>query len=249
MMKLKKQNKKRNIRRKKSARKIQRWYRKTEEEKTKYTASIIIIYIFYYEDEEEMNKKIVELKRKKIKFFFRNIYDYLPGDKYQIVKVMYTQLFRLTQVNIKLTQRDYEKYNKHYMFRQDAIKDKYQQLLLTKKGKLTNPQHKLIFNNTYEEFDHIISICRRNEDFNDSYKRCGSYIDAIYVYAEPEEKTTEKYDPLSTDLYQEIDNNAICFKHIDYTMNENAHTFKDIFEFEQANKYISSNLKGKFMFF
>ena len=50
-------------------------------------------------------------------------------------------------------------------------------------------------------------------------------------------------------MYQAIDNNAICFKHIDYTLKKEAKTFKDMFEFAEVNKGISSNLKANSCFF
>ena len=50
-------------------------------------------------------------------------------------------------------------------------------------------------------------------------------------------------------MYQAIDNNAICFKHIDYTLNKEAKHLKDMFHFTDVNKDISSNLKANSCFF
>ena len=40
---------------------------------------------------------------------------------------------------------------------------------------------------------------------------------------------SEPFDVLDTDMYMTIDNNGICFKNIDYTMNKNATQFKNFF--------------------
>ena len=46
-----------------------------------------------------------ELKRKKIKFFFKYEYDY------NVRKVMFVQMFRPKTISIKLSRNDYEKYH------------------------------------------------------------------------------------------------------------------------------------------
>ena len=82
-------------------------------------------------------------------------------------------------------------------------------------------------------------------------KNHGSYFEAVYFYGinKEDECFSEPFKVLDQDNYQSVDNNAICFKHIDYTLNKNAKTFKDIFEFEQVNKDIASNLKANSCYF
>ena len=82
------------------------------------------------------------------------------------------------------------------------------------------------------------------------YKKYGSYIDAIYLYeANSQETKTDPLELIDTDMYPAIDNNATCFKHIDYILNKDAKSFKDMFQFTEANKGISSNLKANSCFF
>ena len=82
------------------------------------------------------------------------------------------------------------------------------------------------------------------------YNKYGYYIDAIYIYdANSLSNKTDPFELIDTDMYQAIDNNAICVKHIDYTLNKEAKTFKYMFEFAEANKSISSNLKANSCFF
>jgi len=90
-----------------------------------------------------------------------------------------------------------------------------------------------------------MNICRQDDNFSDVYANIGPYIDAIYMMdANSESDRSDPFDVLDSNLQQAIDNNGICFKHIDYTLNEKAETFKDIFEFAECNKTISSNLKS-----
>ena len=97
-------------------------------------------------------------------------------------------------------------------------------------------------------------ICRYDENFNENWKVRGeSYIDCLYIYEANDDINvrgiSEPFDIIDTNLYQAIDNNAICFKHIDYTVNKEAKVFKDIFEFEEANRLISNNIKANSCFF
>ena len=145
-----------------------------------------------------------------------------------------------------------DKYHQHYTYRQNVLKDRFQQLVLDSRGKLSKPKERLAFENTVEEWFKLISICKRDENFNDNYKRIGSYISAIYMYNGTSEGDNTRSDPfneLDMNMYQSIDNNGICFKHIDYPINKNAKIFKDLFQFEQANKYIASNLKANSCYF
>ena len=57
------------------------------------------------------------------------------------------------------------------------------------------------------------------------------------------------FDVLDTDNYKSIDNNGICFKHIDYAVNKNAIGFTDIFKFQEAKKNIASNIKANSCYF
>ena len=51
-------------------------------------------------------------------------------------------------------------------------------------------------------------------------------------------------DILDVNNYKAIDSIAICYKHIDYTVNKEALTFGDIFTFVEENKTIENNLKA-----
>ena len=106
---------------------------------------------------------------------------------------------------------------------------------------LVKPPSKTMFNNTTEEFDKLMSICYRDENFMVTYNRCGSYIDAIYLYnanSERVEHDHKPFDLLDTDNYNSIDNNRICSKHIlfKYTVNKNAIGFTDTFKFKKRTK-------------
>ena len=91
------------------------------------------------------------------------------------------------------------------------------------------------------------------DNFSDNYYRLHGYLDAIYIYnasADPEKNDfTEPFNMLDEELYKTIDNTAICYNYIDYSTNKEAMTFKDIFEFEEANKRVSSNLKANSCYF
>ena len=124
-------------------------------------------------------------------------------------------------------------------YKQDILKDKFLQLVFDPKMNLVKPPSKTMFNNTTEEFDKLMSICYRDEIFMVTYNRCGSYIDAIYLYnanSERVEGDHKPFDVLDTENYKSIDNNGICFKHIDYTVNKNATWLADIFKFHEAKK-------------
>ena len=143
-----------------------------------------------------------ELKRKKIKIFFKYEYDY------KVRKVMFVQMFRPKTISIKLNRNDYEKYHQKYTYRQDILKDKFLQLVLDPKMNLVKPPSKTMFNNTTEEFDKLMSICYRDENFMVTYNRCGSYIDAIYLYNANSERVEGDHKPfavLDTDNYKSID--------------------------------------------
>ena len=60
---------------------------------------------------------------------------------------------------------------------------------------------------------------------------------------------SEPFNVLDTDMHMTIDDNGICFKNIDYTMNKNATQFKNLFQFEEANKNMTPNLKANSCYF
>ena len=86
--------------------------------------------------------------------------------------------------------------------------------MIGKQGNLSKPQQRT-FNNTREEFDKIISICRKDENFKESYSHYGSYFEAVYIYDvhKEDDRFSEPFKVLDQDNYQSVDNNAICFKH------------------------------------
>ena len=159
----------------------------------------------------------------KLKFFFKDIFIYQNN---AFEKRLFVQQTRPTHISIRMNLSDYNKYNEKYTYSQLVVKDKFKQMLLDKKGMLTKTQQKMAFNNTSQDYKNLISICKRDENFKDMYKKFGSYIDAIYLYdAEAHSNKTEQMDPINDDLYQAIDNTAICFKHIDYTLNKKSGMF------------------------
>ena len=98
-------------------------------------------------------------------------------------------------------------------------------------------------------FIKLLIILGNDEDFDldwymNDYKR--SYFDMITIFnVNLESKTfnkSMKFEDMV--LHQSIDNNAICFKYIDYALNPNAKAFCDLFQFEEASNKILSNLKA-----
>ena len=110
-----------------------------------------------------------------------------------------------------------------------------------------------MFNNTSEEWDNLISDCRQDGNFNDKYDRMKPYLHAIYMFnatsSTSKNDYTEPFSVIDVDNYKTNDNNAICFKHIDYTLNKDAKFFKDMFHFTDVNKNVSSNLKANSCYF
>ena len=183
----------------------------------------------------------------KIKFFFKDVFSKSIN---ALVKTLFVQRSRQAHISIKMNKDEFQKYNEKYTYNMLVVKDKYQQMVIGNQGKLTKPQQRLAFNNSIDDFNKLVSICKRDENFKSMYNKYGSYIDAIYLHdAEADSKNTEHIDIIDTNMYQAIDNNAICFKHIDYTLNKKAETFKELFEFAEANKNISSNLKANSCYF
>ena len=111
-----------------------------------------------------------------------------------------------------------------------------------------------MFNNTQEQWDNLIINCRQDSDFNEGYTtRFFPYLHAIYLYDATADHNkndiSEPFDILDVNNYQALDNNAICYKHIDYTLNNDALNFGDIFTFAEANKNIASNIKANSCYF
>ena len=83
-----KKQKQEQLNKEKSASKIQKWFRRQYTEKNKYSVNILLY--GYRNDietmsEEELNKLKEEYRRKKIKFFYRYIYNKINNN---IQKVM-----------------------------------------------------------------------------------------------------------------------------------------------------------------
>ena len=131
---------------------------------------------------------------------------------------------------------------------------KFNQLTLDMRGKLTKNLRTLLFNNTLIDWVNLIKICRADENFDEAYvERFEAYLDAIYLFDASADlnknDVSEPFDILDVDNYQALDNNAICYKHIDYVVNKEAKTFADIFTFVEANENIKSNLKSNSCYF
>ena len=84
---------------------------------------------------------------------------------------MFVQMFRPKTISIKLSRNDYEKYHQKYTYWQDILKDKFLQLVLDPKMNLVKPPSKTMLNNTTDEYNKLISICKRHDDFNTTYHR------------------------------------------------------------------------------
>ena len=74
--------------------------------------------------EEELNKIKEIYRRKKIKFFFRYIYNKQIN---KIQKVMFIQKAKPAHILIKMNKNEYEKYHQKYTYNVQVVKDKYKQ--------------------------------------------------------------------------------------------------------------------------
>jgi len=193
-------------------------------------------------------------RRKKVKFFFKDIAVYTSSNTYSIKKYMYIQMTHPSHISIQFTDKELQTYNKKYTFHDSVINDdKFTQLTMNRVGKLGKSLQKQLFVNTQGVWDNLIVDCRQDINFNDSYIRFSPYLHAIYICdANADHNSnniTEPFDILDVDNYQALDNNAICYKHIDYVVNKEAKTFADIFTFVEANENIESNLKSNSCYF
>ena len=112
----------------------------------------------------------------------------------------------------------------------------------------------MLFNNTLTDWNNLITTCRADENFEVAYStRFFSYLTAIYLFDASTDlnknNVSEPFDILDVDNCQALDNNAICYKHIDYVLNKEAKNFADIFTFVEANENIESNLKSNSCYF
>ena len=92
----------------KSASKIQKWFRRQYTEKNKYSVNILLY--GYRNDietmsEEELNKLKEEYRRRKIKFFYRYIYNKVNNN---IQKVMFMQKSKPAHILIKMNKNEHE---------------------------------------------------------------------------------------------------------------------------------------------
>ena len=215
---------------------------KAKREPYRYNVTIII-YGSYGEKElsdEEMQKKKEEFRRRNIKFFYK---DTLQSDN-QIEKRLYYQLYRPTSISIKLNKQELKQYNGKYTFNRQVFKHSM--------NVQSEHYNKKLFHNSYSAWIKLIKICKKDENFKECEEVRGSYIDAIYLYnanSTPEKRDeTEPFQIIDVENYQALDNNAICYKHIDYGTNKNASNFKDLFQFEKANQYMT-NVKANSCYF
>ena len=146
----------------KSVSRIEKWYKSLE--RKQYSVKILMYrcYDFGALDEASQQKKIEEFKRKKVKHFFKYIYEYLGDDKYKVEKVMYAQIYRPNYISVKMSKADYDKFHNKYTFREDVLKDRYQQLIIDRTGKLSKPQQRTMLNNTQLDFNKIVWLCQHD---------------------------------------------------------------------------------------
>ena len=114
-------------------------------EKTKYSVNILLYRCHNDIDtksEEEMKKILETYKRKKIKVFFKYIYNKSSN---KIEKAMFTQMSRPAHIIIKMSKIDYETYHEKYTYNVFVLKDRCRQMVLDNHGNLSKPQQKLAF--------------------------------------------------------------------------------------------------------
>ena len=63
-----------------------------------------------------------------------------------------------------------------------------------------NHSKKISFHNTDEDYEKLVSICKKDEIFKEIYNKFGSYIDAIYIY--DANSLSNKTDPEPEHLHQ-----------------------------------------------
>lgn len=137
-------------------------------------------------------KKLETYRRMKIKFFYKYTFD---KSRNTFDKTLFVQRSIPTHISIKMNLSDYKKYNEKYAYKELIVKDKLRQMVLDKHGMLSKPQQRVAFENTVEDFDKLVSICRRDENFKHMYIKYGSYIDAIYLHnADTQSNETEPMD-------------------------------------------------------
>ena len=129
--------------------------------KKKYSVNILLY--GYRNDietmsEEELNKLKEEYRRKKIKFFYRYIYNKVNNN---IQKVMFMQKSKPAHILIKMNKTEHEKYNEKYTYNAQVLKDRYKQTVLDNHGNLSKLQQKISFHNTDEDYDKLVSICKK----------------------------------------------------------------------------------------
>ena len=91
--------------------------------------------------EEELNRVKEEYRRKKIKFFYRYIYNKVNNN---IQKVMFMQKSKPAHILIKINKNEHEKYDEKYTYNAQVLKDRYKQMVLDNHGNLSKPQQKNI---------------------------------------------------------------------------------------------------------
>ena len=157
-----KKQKQEQLNKEKSASKIQKWFRRQHTEKNKYSVNILLY--GYRNDietmsEEELNKVKEEHRRKKIKFFYGYIYNKANNN---IQKVMFMQKSKPPHILIKMNKNEHEKYNEKYTYNAQVLKDRYKQMVLDNHGNLSKLQQKISFHNTDEDYEKLVSICKKD---------------------------------------------------------------------------------------
>ena len=96
----------------------------------------------------------------------------------------------------------------------------------------------------------VLSI---EQEFRNIAKEDYHCINALIVYNVGDREQTEIDENIATNLtemplYQAVDENAVFYKYIDYSINPTAKTFKDMFQFEQFTHKTIPNLKANSCF-
>ena len=234
-----------NRRRENAIKIIQKHWTDITSNRKRYSAKIIGYRSFRIDEFKDIESVKETYRRKKYKFFFRNVVIYNNTSKsYDVEKRIFVQLLKPAYISVEFTEKEFHKYNDKYTF-QDLVlnDDKYVQITMDSKGRLKKAVQKKIFNNTDDEWNNLIIDCRQDVNFDDSYTRIRPYLHAIYIYDATSNKNkndyTEQLEILDVNNYQSKDNNGVCFKHIDYIVNKEAQSFCDLFTFTEANKKLN----------
>ena len=74
---------------------------------------------------------------------------------------MFMQKSKPAHILIKMNKNEHEKYNEKYTYNAQVLKDRYKQMVLDNHGNLSKLLQKISFHNTDEDYDKLVSICKK----------------------------------------------------------------------------------------